>query len=513
MDLRPKIASGSVINLGFALANGCLFVLNLLVMTRLLDPEQFGLFSIALAFVEAIILLSDFGVAEKFVQDISDEPDRAYRLALTANLCFSLGMLAVILVLAPVLAWVYGRPTLWPLLSLCSYSAFTGTLLMPLALYYRRLQFLRQRLFPTFGRLVGLGVMALLAWQGLGVWSLPLGGLASLVATAVPLWLSAPIPRGGLCFDWSASRAYWRFGANLWAARLGAVLTQHGAILFLSVKLSFVQLGQFKLSETVASIAFLVQLSLAQTVYPILCRMQQAPQQRRQVFVLLSKIGQAWAMPVGLGLVIFSADLVRHVFGSKWSGMELLLVIQGSAVIIGSIGHSWDAFMRSTGNSRPLLVGSLLLAGTFAAVFVPAVLLWGVPGIAVGIGAVVLGGLALKQHYMNRLFAPISLVRIVLPELLAGAVSGGAVMVWKLASGSASTSASMWLAQVAAFMLGYCGLAALLDRTLARQALAFLIGLKRNADELNEVPVQAGAPAPVDPAGRTAHEFGPDCPT
>jgi len=472
MNVKGRITSGLVINLLFALLNGLIFIVNILVMTSFLTPEEVGLFAIALAFTETFILLSDFGTMEKFVQDSSEDVVKNYQTAFTINLMFSVLLTLTILILAPIVAGLYKLPILWPLLSVMSYTAFTGTLTMPLGFFYKELDFLKQRLFPLAGKVAGVLTTAFLAYLGAGVWCLAGGGIVTLLVTAIPLWFFIPI-KHSWNLDLPRVKSYLSFGLNLWLAKVSGVATQQGAVLLLSVLLGIKEVGNFKLSEMIATYALVVQGTIGQTVYPLLCRLQTSTQELRRIFLIICKVGMLWAAPVGMALFLFSDDLVLHVFPNKWNGVGFFLQVQGGAVLFGSIAHAWDFFTKALGKSEPILMASLVLILIFVGIFVPAVFFFRYRGIAVGIGAIVVGGIVIKQHYVGKLFQGVSIFGAVLPELTAVGLMGGMISIWKGWVGWTCGSLLLFGSQFAVFIAGYLLIVALIEKNLIWEIASF----------------------------------------
>lgn len=477
MNLPRKIASGVAINVAFTALTGLVAVGNILIIARLLAPEDMGLFVLASTFVEAFVMLSDFGTKEKFVQEGSLSPEATFKAAFTLNLLMAILLAAIILAIAPVAAKLYDNPQLWPLLSLLSLIAFTETLTLPLAVYYRELDFLRYRIYPVAGKVGGFLLTALLAYWGAGVWSLALGTVSTLLITAVPLWVGKAFRPGFVSL--ACIRSYVGFSLPYWASRVTGVITMQGAVFTISAYLSVKELGHFRLAEQLAGYAFLIEAIIGQTIFPALCRLQESDEELRKIFATVSKISMVWAAPFGMGLFVFANDLVTHLFSEKWRGMELMLKVQGGAVLFGSIAYAWDNFLKAKGTSRPTLVAATGLAVTFLTVFVPAVAVLGYGGIPLGIGAIVVVGLVIKKYYMERLFPGISIFGIVAPEIVSALGAGIVVLAWK--GMHASDGGGLFAMRVSLFGAAYLLSVVLFERDFIKGIPAFLASVRRPA--------------------------------
>src|SRR4051794_13087041 len=198
--LRRRIVRGTAVN-AVALAAVDLVVLAQgLIVTRLLGPTAIGLYGIVTTTTMTVVGLKRVGVDEAFVAQ--DEPEqalefqRAFTLELAISACFSL----VLCALAPVVAAVYGDPRLLPLMAATAYLPLAFALQAPTWIFFRRMDFARQRVLQGIVPVVTFVVTVPLAAAGAGVWSLaicPAPGNPARAAAGIPAPPDPPAPRSG----------------------------------------------------------------------------------------------------------------------------------------------------------------------------------------------------------------------------------------------------------------------------------------------------------------------------
>src|SRR4051794_28893978 len=188
-DLRRRTVRGAAITAVFIVGIDAIVAAQGLVVTRLLGPKTIGLYGLVAVTVTTVLTLKRVGIDEAFVQQETDDPQTEFQHAFTLELALSAALAFGIAVLAPILAVAYGEHQLLWLLLASAYLPLAFALLAPLWIFFRRMDYARQRSLQVIQPVVAIAVTLPLAATGFGVWSLVVGPAAGyLVAGA-----------GGLC--------------------------------------------------------------------------------------------------------------------------------------------------------------------------------------------------------------------------------------------------------------------------------------------------------------------------
>src|SRR5690349_16886464 len=181
-ELRRRTVRGAMVTAGFLVGIDGLVLLQGLIVTRLLGPSQIGLYGVVSTTVISLISLKRVGIDEAFVQQGEADQEREFQYAFTLELGLAGAMAVIILALSPVVAAVYRDQQLLALMASLAYLPLAFALQSPLWVFFRRMDFGRQRMLQAIQPLVGfLVTVPLAAATDLGVWSLIIGQVAGYV--------------------------------------------------------------------------------------------------------------------------------------------------------------------------------------------------------------------------------------------------------------------------------------------------------------------------------------------
>lgn len=200
-----------------------------LVMTRLLVPEAFGLMAMVAVVQIALVMFTDLGITQSVVRSPRGDEPRFLRVAWTVQALRSLGIAALVVAAAGLLAVlaphfappdsVYADPVLPALVAVSSLGlVLKGLESTNASLADRRLQLGRLALVNLAGQAAGLIVMVGFAWIHPSVWALLWGGLLGGALTTALTHLVFDGPRMAISWDRGIAEELWRFGKNILGA-------------------------------------------------------------------------------------------------------------------------------------------------------------------------------------------------------------------------------------------------------------------------------------------------------
>jgi len=517
-DLRRRIVRGTVIN-AVALAAVDLVVLAQgLIVTRLLGPAAIGLYGIVTVTTMTVVALKRLGVDEAFVAQ--DQPDQAleFQRAFTLELAVSAVFALILCALAPVVAAVYGDERLLALMAATAYLPLAFALQAPTWIFFRRMDFARQRLLQGVVPLVTFAVTVPLAAAGAGVWSLVLGPAAGNLAGVVAAIRASPYPLA-LRWDAATARRYLRFSAWVLVAAVATLVVLQGQLLALDLHDGLRAVGFVTLAATFARYIDRADQVVTVTIYPVICAIRGRTAALAELFVRSNRATLLWTLPAAAGIVLFAPALVDHVLGNSWDDAVVLMQGLAVAAALQQVGFNWFSFYRAHGDSRPGAIEAVWGAGAFVAFAVPGLLAAGFTGFIVGRCAGVVVQLGVRARYVRALLPSVRardvLARPVVPTVL-GVV---AVVALRFVPGGSGDAAAAALAEVALFATVVGGASVVLERDLLRELAAALAGrgaLAAAEEDPGEqdgdpgerghlpVPVHAGVDGPDEAGGGRA---------
>ena len=471
-ELRRRTARGVLVNGGFILvAEGVVLVQQVLV-ARLLTTFQVGLYGIVSITVITLLTLKQVGIDEQYVQQDDDDQELAFQRAFSIDLALGLVFALLVAVLAPLVALLYGDWRIAPLMLALAYLPIAFAFQAPAWIFFRRMDFLRQRMVQGAVPIATFVATLVLLLAGLDVWGLVLGAMAgNLVAVVIAMRLS-PYP---MRFDLHAPsvRLYATFSWPILFAAVAGLVIRQGQVFAFDAHLGLAGAGFITLAVVITRYADRADQIVTATIYPAICAVTDRKDVMTELFVKSNRVTAMWALPFGAFLALFSADLVEYVLGDKWEPAVILLQVLGVTGAVHQLGFNWTAFYRAVGISRPQAVYATAAALAFLAVPLPLLFAAGIEGFAYGMFAVMAAAWGTRAIYIKRLLPDVRLtalaVRAAAPVLLASA----AVLLMRLAE-TGDRCAGLALAELAVFALVLAAATWAWERPLLREMAGYL---------------------------------------
>ena len=408
-QLRGRTARGVALNALFTGGTEALVLVQGLVVSVLLGPEAIGLYGVVTATAMTIVALKRVGIDEAFVQQSEQGQEQEFQRAFSLELALSAAFSLAIAAAAPVVALAYGDSELLALTLAVAYLPLAFALQAPTWIFFRRMDFLRQRLLLAVGPVVTFVFTVGLAAAGVGVWSLVIGPAVGNAAAALAAVLASPFPLR-LRFERAAARRYFRFSWPIFVSSAAMLVLLQGQLLAFDVWGGMAAVGHLTLAYTLTRYADRADHVVASTIYPAICAVADRRDTLEEIFVKSNRAAMIWMVPFCAAIVLFAPDLVEFVLGEDdWEPAVVLLQGLAAATAVQQLGFNWFSFFRARGESRPQAVEAAVMAAAFLAFAVPGLALWGATGFVVGRGLVSLAMLCVRARYVHRLLPGVRL--------------------------------------------------------------------------------------------------------
>ena len=475
-SMREHTARGTIVNAGFSVALTTLALLKGVVVAAFLTPSEYGIWGVLMITLMTVVWLKQAGIGDKFIQQREHDQERAFRKAFTLELIFNSVLVGVFLAAIPVFLFVYGRTELVAPGLLMALALPVAAFQAPTWVYYREMDFLRQRTLQAVDPVVGFVVTIVLAVTGAGYWSLVVGVLVGALAGSMAAVLASPY-RLGLTYEPGTARDYVRFSWPLVLAGGSSLAIAQASIIVGEAELGLAGAGAIALAATIADYSNRVDGIVTATLYPAICAVRERTDLLYESFVKSNRLALMWGVPFGLGLTLFASDLIRFALGEDWRHAELLLQVFGTAAAVGHIAFNWDAFYRARGETRPVAVWSALTMLSFMVVALPLLVTDGLEGFAIGIAVMTAVSLAIRCYYLVRLFSQLSVLTHALRAVAPVVPAVAAVLALRALEGD-GRGAGLVLAELSLF-LGVSVVATLwLEQALLREVVGYLRGAR-----------------------------------
>jgi O-antigen/teichoic acid export membrane protein len=313
-----------------------------------------------------------------------------------------------------------------------------------------------------------------LAVAGAGYWCFVGGMVTGAIAGSIVCVLTCPYPIR-LRFDSSAVREYATFSWPLVGAGLAALLVVQGSVVAAESVVGLAGVGAIALATGIAIFTDRADHIISQTIYPAVCAVVDRRELLAEIFVKTNRVALMWAIPFGVGLALFSDDLVHFVLGERWRPAAGLIAAFGLTCALGQVAFNWGVFQRALNDTRPFLVSALVNIAVFVVVAIPVILEFGLAGYAAGFAAANVAQVALRGYYMRKMLGGFSVLtqlgRAIVPTMPAAALVLGA-----RAIDSSGYSVPITIAEVATYALAVTAFTVLFERKLIRELLDYIRG-------------------------------------
>ena len=379
---------------------------SIIVLARLLIPEDFGLVAMVTAVTGMVEGVRDLGLSTATVQrsDISEEQvSQLFWINVAAGTLFFFAFCAG----STTISAFYGDVRIVPLTMAISTNFLWGGLTVQHeALLTRQLKQGELSLIRLGANLLSLVTAVILAVGGYGFWALVWREVVRSILIALGVWLRCPwVPR------WPSRgakiRGLLRFGRNLSLASFIGLLISKVDGLLIGKFFGAVPLGNFRQAQQLL-VAPLEQISVPiySVAQPALSRLQSDPERYRRFYERMVFFVSLVTIPLGIFVGIYSEEITLVVLGEKWIDSAVFLRIFAMAAAIGpAIGTSGIVLVTCGKTGRLLvitLVGSLLRS-----ILVVIGLQWGAEGIAIAmVSSLVV--LAVPRLYCGFLGTPVT---------------------------------------------------------------------------------------------------------
>lgn len=411
VNLRRHAARGSLVNSVFQVGFYGLGTAQRLVVAAWLTRSEYGIWGITVASLVALTWIKQFGIGDKYIQQSEHDQEAAFQKAFTLEVGLSLAFFVLACVAMPIYGIAYGRPQIVLPGIVLALSMPLSAFETPSLIAYRRLQWARQRWLTASDALTTVLVSISLVVAGLGYWGLIIGALAGSACGGFVCTVTSPYRVRLRRVDRSTISEYFRFSWPLVATGLCGLFTLQGLVFVANQTVGLAGLGAIGLAGNITSMSDGVDAILSQTIYPVACAVADRADALAEAFVKSNRLALMWALPAMVGVALFAGDLVHFVLGDRWRPAVGLFAAVALAAGFAQVGYNWAVFLRATNNTRPILVSSLLSVGVFLFVSVPAIIVFGLTGYAIGVGVGTAAQILCRAYYMGRLFRGFSAFR------------------------------------------------------------------------------------------------------
>ncbi len=379
-SLRGKVMRGGLWVFAIRILSQVLRLVALIILARLLVPEDFGLLGITLLAIAVLEVFSETGFRQALIQKKGD-PEPFMNTAWTVQAVRGLLLFGILYLAAPLVARFFNSPAAVPLLRVAGLTLVLRGLANIRVLYFqKRLEFGKEFVYQVTGSIAQVVVSVSLAIAYCSVWALVLGYISGDMVRLVFSYILIPrFPRPQLTP--THFKKMFAFGRWIFASGILMFLATQGDDTFVGKMLGATALGFYQLAYRMSNLpATEITHAVSQVTFPAYAKMQDDIPRLREAYLRVLQLTTFFAFPIAGMILVLGSDFTRLFLGEKWLPMipaMMALALWGG---IRSIGATQGSVFQAAGKPE-FLVKTLLIAVLLLAVLIyPLSSRWGILG-------------------------------------------------------------------------------------------------------------------------------------
>jgi len=429
-SLSRKVVAG----LGWTYANKMtgrvVSLVRLVVLGRLLAPEDFGLFGIVILATVAIKEFSSTGVELSLIQRKDND-----RLANDAGwtIEFIRGVLSALLLYlaSPLIGRFFGEPSVVPLLRVMSATfILDGSINIGVVYFRKELQFQKQFAFEALSSILALVVGIAIAVIYRSVWALVCSELTRFAAMMILSYVLHPY-RPAFRLHRQRTREIFRYGKWVLGTSVTIYIANHIDNIAVGKILGTSDLGFYAMAFSLSLFAIReVTFTISEVALPGYAMIQDDMERLKKGFHKVFQYSTFISIPACLGVALMAPSLVRVLLGDKWMPAVFPLQILMASQLIKSIGSTGSPLFLGIGRPNYEFHMQVARALTLLILIVPFTSRLGLPGaaLAVVLSCAVMVILFLVRITGTGVVKAREIVAMLLPTILCASIMSSVVL-------------------------------------------------------------------------------------
>jgi O-antigen/teichoic acid export membrane protein len=338
LSQRNSIVQGAMLTVAMRWCNRLISIVSTLILARLLEPDDFGIVSLAFMVLAFIQIFLEFGISIQLVQNANATEDH-FHSAWTLQL-IQTGIVALLIAASATFAADYFRDQrLIPVLWVLAVNVLIGGLQnIGIVQLQKNMQFGLELRFIVINRVATFVFVVAGAWLLRSYWAMIIGGTLGGVFTVVHSYIAHPMrPR------WNTSRLREMFSVSQWLLlrNIGMYADQNLHKLLVGRRTDTATMGSYALASDVAGMPSSELLQpINRVLFPAFASAKRDLLELRRLFLLAQSLQVLVAVPAGTAVALMAHEIVALLFGQKWMSAAPFLQVLALAAVIEAVSTS-----------------------------------------------------------------------------------------------------------------------------------------------------------------------------
>jgi O-antigen/teichoic acid export membrane protein len=383
--LSKRVVRGGVWVFALRITARGLRFIRTVILARLLAPNDFGLFGIAMLSIATLEVLTQTGFEAALVQKkehVESYLDTAWTIsAIRGTILFS-----ILFFLAPWIAKFFDSPQATMIIRVISISALlSGFKNVGLIFFQKELEFDKQFFYEFSSNLVDLAVAITLAFILRNVWALVWAGLAAGVVRLFMSYLIHPY-RPHVSLAKKEFQELFGYGKWLLGSGMLVFLVTQGDDLFVGKALGPAALGLYQMAYLISNLpATEISRTMAQVAFPAYSKLQDNIPKLSDAYLKALHLTAFLSIPLAAGIFVLAPDFTKIFLGEKWMPMVPVIKVLVFAGLIRSIAATTGPILYGIGQPKIDTIWQTARLILLIALIYPLTARWGILGTSVAV--------------------------------------------------------------------------------------------------------------------------------
>jgi len=383
--LSTRVVRGGIWVFALRMTNRALGLVRIIVLARLLSPEDFGLFGIAILSISVLETFSNTGFNAAVIHRQKDT-ESYLDTAWTVSVIRGIFLFLCLIFASTSIAKFFGSSQAELVIRIIAISTLVyGFRNIGVLLFQKELEFNKQFTYESSGVLVELCVAIILAIKLQNIWALVYGSLAGNFTRLFLSYLVHPY-RPRLRFDMEEFRELFGYGKWVLGSGILIFLVTQGDDIFVGKVLGVTALGLYQMAYAFSNLpATEICHVISQVTFPAYSKFQDDLPRLRKAYLRVFHFTAFLSVPFSAGIFIMAPDFTRIFLGEKWMLMIPAFRVLAFWGIIRSLGATAGPVFQSIGRPEILTKLQLLVLALLFISIYPLSIKWNILGTSLAI--------------------------------------------------------------------------------------------------------------------------------
>lgn len=318
MELKQKVVKGVAWSTVEKILSAVMHFFVSLVLLNLLNPTDYGIIAIVVAFTAIIMPIVDGGFSQALIREKSVD-DLDYSSIFYLNIGIAFSFYVILTLLTPTIADFFNvpifrtiAPVLFLLIPISAFSNIQGVI------FARNLDFKQLSFYTLLATLISSGVAIFMAVRGYGVWALVAQRLFLVTTKTILLWVGSKW-RPKFQFSLDSIKSKFRYGSRTLLANMISNIYYQISVLAIGKMYTKADLGYYDRGHKIKDLPVNSTISAVLSVtFPALSQLKDDKEKQtesaRKVYII-------WAfvmLPLIAILISISEDMFRVFLPEIW---------------------------------------------------------------------------------------------------------------------------------------------------------------------------------------------------